>query len=240
MALVPPSFIIIYLIPVWSTVLFLAFHFPLLAKVCPVRCKHHRFFLAPSRRAISYDRCTIGTFWHTPINISIIAEIEMQQLEWNCWLMCLIILLFTASVMMFVASRDAPTAWHDDSWAWDYPWTRKMLSACRKRWNHWGDRSAPELRCSSSEIDSPFFRYREDVENEGQVPSVLAWRHEQGELPKHASWKYLAWWVPAESLCLVDRHDYWWRDWDFKVQRQTTCRQTYMFVWWRNADLFAI
>lgn len=49
-----------------------------------------------------------------------------------------------------------------------------------------------ELRCSSSETDSPFIRCREEVEYERQLALVFASMRERGELTNRASWKYSA------------------------------------------------
>lgn len=84
-----------------------------------------------------------------------------------------------------------------------------MLSAWRRRWNHWGGHGAHDLRSSSSETNWTIIRCRKKVEYKGQLASEFAWMPEQNKLPSPASLKDLAFLVLEDHLWFVHRHDCW-------------------------------
>lgn len=115
-----------------------------------------------------------------------------------------------------------------------------ILFDWRKRWKHLGGGGAFGPHCYSSETDSRFLPFMKKVEYKGQLASVIVWMREKSKLLNLASWKYPAWLLTANHLWFVDSHDYWYRDCDFELGRQTTQRQAPISTAWHNLDLSGI
>lgn len=113
------TLILIFPIPVWCTIMFLAFHLLALTLFCQVCRVHHRFFLALLLVAFPNSRCTIRIFRCIRLNILIMAEIEMHQPRQNQRLVWLTVLLDTFGVSMFVAIKTCctrVTRWRFGMW----------------------------------------------------------------------------------------------------------------------------
>lgn len=51
-----------------------------------------------------------------------------------------------------------------------------------RHWNHWGASGALRCHCAGKESDSPFVRFREEVDNVRRLVHLLAWIRDQGDV----------------------------------------------------------
>lgn len=110
-----------------------------------------------------------------------------------------------------------------------------------KRRNHWGCRGALSCHFVGKVTDSPFVHCRGEVVHKRRLVWLLTWIREQGDVlvnkPNLEYFIMLPWF---NKLCIVDCHEYWACDFNFKMQMHTNRGLVKTFAGWHNVKVFAI